>query len=242
MNYHELTRTETKQDKWNVPLAFLIVAFSGGSLAPVTQLLIHNFVWNRLAVTLIPLLLIAAIILIWALTSGLAVIAATVIAKVSPRRHGIQLLFKITMPALRKALWGSAGAVLLVSSITTPAFAADDQDVVWGWQGNPLVTSAPLKPTLPQADSPTAPATTTKPRTQAETSPGKANPKKNVITTKPGDSLWKISARILGKDATPQQIADYWPKLYDKNRSVIGSDPNLIYAGQTLEIPERTQK
>ncbi|MCD9024311.1 LysM peptidoglycan-binding domain-containing protein [Cohnella silvisoli] len=47
---------------------------------------------------------------------------------------------------------------------------------------------------------------------------------------KSGDSLWKIAARVYGN-------GDDWRKIYDKNRTVIGANPNLLQPGQKLVIP-----
>jgi len=49
-----------------------------------------------------------------------------------------------------------------------------------------------------------------------------------TYTVKPGDSLSKIARQLrLGS----------WQELYNKNKSTIGSNPDLIYAGQTYNIP-----
>lgn len=53
-------------------------------------------------------------------------------------------------------------------------------------------------------------------------------------TVKAGDSLWKIAARVYGD-------GDKWRAIYDKNKSVIGPNPNLIRPGQKLVIPNSNQ-
>ncbi len=59
---------------------------------------------------------------------------------------------------------------------------------------------------------------------------------------RPGDSLWRIAQRALvdqqSGEPTNADIARFWPRIYDANRSLIGADPNLIFPGQHLEIPE----
>jgi nucleoid-associated protein YgaU len=49
-------------------------------------------------------------------------------------------------------------------------------------------------------------------------------------TVQPGDSLSAIADRIWGD-------GNRWPELYQANRELIGGDPNVIHAGQTLAIP-----
>jgi nucleoid-associated protein YgaU len=57
-----------------------------------------------------------------------------------------------------------------------------------------------------------------------------------------GDSLWRIAERTLsdrGNGAvTSADIALFWPVIYGANRALIGDDPNLIFSGQTIQIPE----
>lgn len=55
-------------------------------------------------------------------------------------------------------------------------------------------------------------------------------PKKTTYTVKPGDNLWAISKKLLGSGAR-------YSELYELNKSIIGSNPNLIYPGQTFTIP-----
>lgn len=49
-------------------------------------------------------------------------------------------------------------------------------------------------------------------------------------TVKSGDSLFKIAAKVYGK-------GDSWRKIYDKNKSAIGPNPNVIKPGIKLVIP-----
>ena len=58
------------------------------------------------------------------------------------------------------------------------------------------------------------------------------NRKPATWSVEKGNSLWEIAGleKVYG-DPT------YWPILFDANRDAVGSDPNLIYPGITLDVP-----
>ena len=62
------------------------------------------------------------------------------------------------------------------------------------------------------------------------------------VVVRPGDTLWSISEQQLGPRATPQRIARKAERIYVLNQDQIGSDPNLIFAGQELSLPSAGQK
>ena len=49
-------------------------------------------------------------------------------------------------------------------------------------------------------------------------------------TVKSGDCLWNIAKKYYGSGSQ-------WVKIYNANKKVIGSNPNLIYPNQKFEIP-----
>lgn len=51
-----------------------------------------------------------------------------------------------------------------------------------------------------------------------------------TYTVKTGDCLWNIAKKFYGSGSK-------YTIIYNANKSVVGSDPNLIYAGQVLTIP-----
>jgi nucleoid-associated protein YgaU len=59
---------------------------------------------------------------------------------------------------------------------------------------------------------------------------------------RPGDSLWRIAERTLadrhGGVPMRAEIARFWPRIYETNRALVGANPDLIFPGQHLEIPE----
>lgn len=58
-----------------------------------------------------------------------------------------------------------------------------------------------------------------------------------TVTIEEGDSLWSISADLLGGDVPTTDIAEVWPDLYDANAERIGPDPARIEPGQELTVP-----
>jgi hypothetical protein len=57
------------------------------------------------------------------------------------------------------------------------------------------------------------------------------------VVVQPGDSLWSISEKVLGPNASPQRIVRGAEQIYALNRGLIGADPNLIFVGQELLVP-----
>ncbi|MDP9800541.1 nucleoid-associated protein YgaU [Arcanobacterium wilhelmae] len=111
-----------------------------------------------------------------------------------------------------------------------------------------IPTPAPASVALPHHTDPqttvtdAAPEELTSPRPQ--TTPSNSHPRTpaNITTSAPrkitvhrGDSLWAIAQKI-----DQHQTAELVDRIWHHNKSVIGDNPNLIYAGQVLEIPEVT--
>ena len=112
-------------------------------------------------------------------------------------------------------------------------------------------TSATEAPGLSSTDGDSQPSPATPARTPAARTPdARTAPDAGAVTDAPtasstathgvaaGESLWSISASLLGPDATDDAVAQLWPRLYELNRAVIGADPGLIRPGQILTIPE----
>ena len=99
--------------------------------------------------------------------------------------------------------------------------------------GEPQPTTIPM-PVAAEPEEPTVERTAT-----AAPAPDEARaPTADSVTVRRGDSLWRIAAEHLDADASDAEIAAAWPRWYEANRAVIGSDPNLIHPGQVLRAPD----
>jgi nucleoid-associated protein YgaU len=58
-------------------------------------------------------------------------------------------------------------------------------------------------------------------------------PPPRTYTVAKGDSLWAIAKKQLGQ-------GNRWTEIYEKNRAVIGDNPDLIKPGQVLTLPDAT--
>ena len=54
-----------------------------------------------------------------------------------------------------------------------------------------------------------------------------------------GYSLWSIASHELSDDASPPEILEYSLRIHSANLDVMGDNPNILYPGQTLTLPDR---
>lgn len=66
--------------------------------------------------------------------------------------------------------------------------------------------------------------------------PTEATPRKMLVSA--GDSLWALAARALPRGAGDAQVATAWRAIYAANATRIGADPDLIFPGTILQIPD----
>lgn len=68
--------------------------------------------------------------------------------------------------------------------------------------------------------------------------PGPAATPPSEVVVHRGDTLWSIAARQLPATAPDQRIDALWRRWYERNRTVIGADPDLLLPGQVLSGPQ----
>lgn len=167
---------------------------------------------------------------------------------------GVEALASRLLPAaLRRLLAVGVGAGMTLGLGT--AALADEADV--GWQVTTPAAAATasgpgtaaLEVPAAHAHTPAGPATEgpaateeAAPATTAERLPAPPPTGRTdapaTVTVRPGDSLWAITAGLLGPGASDADVAAAWPRLYEANRDVLGPDPDLVHPGVVLTVPQ----
>ena len=163
----------------------------------------------------------------------------------SPARggHAAGLRGRVAAGLLVVAGFGAAAPATAVDlhatvSVGVPALAEAD-GAACGTDGDGVGATALPRPgwtptVLERRPARTAAAEVGLVSTAAAPAPG---PDVEEVVVRRGDTLWDISARHLGPQATAQDVAESWPRWYAANRDVIGEDPHLIRPGQRLVAP-----
>ncbi|NNL27585.1 MAG: LysM peptidoglycan-binding domain-containing protein [Acidimicrobiia bacterium] len=115
------------------------------------------------------------------------------------------------------------------------------------WPLGPLLVVVELLASLPASASPPPPALRLLDATAGDSQEpdveisesADVQRKLHQYRVVPGDSLWAIACRDLGS-GSDEQIDRRWRQIYAENREIIGSNPDLIFPGQKLSIPEST--
>lgn len=176
-------------------------------------------------------------------------------ADVVLQRWGAPLVRRITTGAL------IAGIAISPAATAAPSASAPPDDL--GWRVSTGAAAAPPDKSAPDPDgaesaqdSPPAepappavesaenadPAAPSDSAPEAADAPddetGTRTDSAHTHTVEPGESLWSITAAVLGPDATDAQIVQTWPLVYETNTESIGSDPSLLRPGAELRLPD----
>ncbi|MCP4306751.1 MAG: LysM peptidoglycan-binding domain-containing protein [bacterium] len=104
-------------------------------------------------------------------------------------------------------------------------------------EATPTIANEPASPQVPTAPVAEAPKPTPAIRAIA-TEPSPTATKYTVVA---GDSLWAIALREVGQgaDGDAAAVTSYWRQVMAANRTTLRSgDPNLIYPGEIVTLPE----
>jgi len=139
-----------------------------------------------------------------------------------------------TPPSRNRFVWLVVAGILVVAGVVGTAAG------MWlgARQGLPLNSGQSASSGRPTIVVPTvsaavasaspSPVSTLAPTVVAQTAPAPSAAADYVV--KPGDTLRSIAQDQYGD-------ASQWPRIYDANRDVIGSDPDSLQAGTTLKLP-----
>lgn len=115
----------------------------------------------------------------------------------------------------------------------------------------PVLDRGPVLASTPSAPSPSPSRPT---RSQASATAEQKSPASRPVSqpanpaggrthiVRPGESLWSITVAHLGPHAAISDVAAAWPRLFELNRSVIGSNPRLVLPGQRLTLPTNFER
>lgn len=220
-------------DRGSVWRCLMVWAFGTSTLATVVLLVLPRAagLWtarSQLEVVPLDLALVdasACVVVACAAWAWLAVTAAVTEAwrgAEASRRRPWHL-----PPGVRRVVLAACGVALASTSATIPAHAVSGIDHRQA-HGVGLLSGLPLPD---RAVAPRAPSRSSAP-------PGSAT---RTVTVHRGDTLWSIAARDLPAGAPDQAIASRWRAIYDANRGLVGSDPDVIEPGQHLHLPRKDQ-
>jgi hypothetical protein len=104
--------------------------------------------------------------------------------------------------------------------------------------GGPSIGGGPSVATSEQPPTTADRTGATRPGASANPSENGAGPAARVHIVEPHDTLWDIAvAHLAPADRSAANVHRYWQQVYQRNRTVIGADPDLIHPGIRLEVP-----
>ncbi len=201
--------------------------------------------------------LLGAMVLLWLVAAFACALGARLALALGRRRESAALAALVPGFVARLTLAGLSGSLALttIALAAPPAVAGPAVTVAAGYQ--PVSEISP--PTSPLADT----AFTSTDPGAAESSQngnellspgwiphrvplplqrllgGESTRTAIEVVVRPGDSLWAIAARNLPDDASVRDIAEAWPRWYEANRQLIGSNPNRLAVGTILRAPHQ---
>lgn len=136
--------------------------------------------------------------------------------------------------------WAVGSPVGWASPVTIDESPASGGALAVGFAPAPspptAASPAPLPPPPPQPVPHQTPQSAT-PVAAAAGTPETAPADAGTYIVERGDSLWRITASLLGSGASDASINEAWPELYAANAGAVGADPALIHPGLVLVVP-----
>ncbi|MCJ7753398.1 MAG: hypothetical protein MUP13_02415 [Thermoanaerobaculales bacterium] len=233
-----------------------VIGLEGGALVWLLQL--GNLPWLRIDWSNLGIWLRvtpaedALAAMVWLAALGCAIwLAVSTLLYLAARASRVPALIRsigwMTLPAIRKVSEGALAALLVTSTIAAaPVWAqAPSPVVVVVDEGGALLPPGfvglgreMFEEARPEAETGVPPLPTL-PREANPITPGAAPA---LVTVQTGDNLWTMSRRhltdVLDRHPTNQEIAPYWRQVITRNQpNLISGNPDLIYAGEVIEMP-----
>lgn len=160
-------------------------------------------------------------------TTALCVVAS--LSRVPALMRAVRLT---TLPAVRHLLDGAVAAAIVAAPASMASVGAATPA-----SANAASPSAPVSVPVAAGDAAYTPIPAGEPPAQATNA---------AYVVRPVDSFWSIAAHQLAtrqsvpvEQVSEAEIARYWRALIDLNASsIISGDPNLIYPGESLQLPK----
>ena len=171
-------------------------------------------------------------------SAGLLTLVEALALTGRPARRSRAAASRVAPTLLRRAVGVGLGAAL---GLVPQAALAQEIDLGWSsGEATAGVTYAEPRAADPEASSEVASHVTTVdvPVAAIDRAVGTADGSR--LTVKPGDTLWSLTRGALrhaGAAEDDSTVARTWPLLWQHNRAVLGSDPDLIHPGQVLTLP-----
>lgn len=156
---------------------------------------------------------------------------------------GERLLHALSPKVLRTAI-SAALSVGIGAATLAPAHANPDEngtEINLSWSAHSELDRAESSPPAVSArKSPAGPPSVPreKPPNQSSSQTHAAVTHAETVIVARGDSLWKISAKLLPAGSSDAEIDTAWRTIYQKNTDVIGPDPDLLLPGMQLTLPD----
>jgi hypothetical protein len=190
--------------------------------------------------------------MVWLVAVGCAIwLAVSTLLYLIARASRVPALIRsiewMTLPAIRKVSEGALAALVVTSTIAATPVRAEapppmvvvvDEDGALLPPGFVGRGREILQEVRPAVETEVPPLPTLPSQTGADTD--EAPPA--MVTVQTGDNLWTMSRRhltdLLNRPPTNQEIAPYWRRVITANQpNLISGDPDLIYAGEVIEMP-----
>lgn len=152
-----------------------------------------------------------------------SLVAAEALAAAAGQTFAARVSPRLCPAALRRLALAGCGVALATGLAGTPALA------------DPADTADPAAATPPA----TLVGLAVPDRTVGPGAPlGASGPVVTTVRVSRGDSLWSLAEQALPANADNVEIAAAWRAIHRANPDRIGDDPDLIFPGAALQIPD----